>query len=120
MRSLFDEVFGEEFVRRFYGEEWDFPRVTTQDRNKSSFSNGNIREYYVNGILHREDGPAVVYLDKSKPDEYWLKGRVSSKEEVQALIDKKEETTPHYVNVDGKVYNVVGKKKLQEILNLLK
>lgn len=46
-----------------------------------SGSNGSyeiewFREYLVNGVLHREDGPARIYNDEWKSEQYWLNGEL--------------------------------------------
>ena len=38
-----------------------------------TYSNGH-KEWYLNGCLHREDGPAVEYADGDK--EWWLDGEL--------------------------------------------
>jgi len=43
---------------------------------------GNKR-WYLNGLLHREDGPAVEYADGNK--EWWLNDTPYSKEEYRLL-----------------------------------
>ena len=43
-----------------------------------------IQRWYLNGKLHREDGPAVIYPDGYK--EWWLKGKLH-REDGPAVID---------------------------------
>lgn len=42
---------------------------------------------YLDGVLHREDGPAVL-LD-GKPDQWWVHGRQYSEEEYGHFLEKK-------------------------------
>ena len=75
--------------------------------------------HYKNGMLHREDGPAVVYNKEGKEDEYWLEGKRVSKEDVDKFQEKIEENKTHYLYVDNKEYKILGKKKLEEVKKLL-
>ena len=44
-------------------------------------------KHFLNGTLHREDGPAVL-LD-GKPHQYWVNGRQYSEEEYGQFLQKK-------------------------------
>jgi hypothetical protein len=44
--------------------------------------------YKLNGLFHREDGPAVIYEDESK--KYWYKNGKMHKEDGPAVIYKDE------------------------------
>ncbi len=44
-------------------------------------------KYYRFGVLHREDGPAVLL--EGKPHEWWVQGRQYSKEEYGYFLEKK-------------------------------
>jgi len=55
------------------------PELTEQDRNWYILKGYEIQEYphvrywYLNGKLHREDGPAVEYADGRR--EWWVNGK---------------------------------------------
>ena len=44
-------------------------------------------QYYRNGALHREDGPAI--LRDGKPHQYWVHGCQYSEEEYDHFLEKK-------------------------------
>ncbi|HDV8354064.1 TPA: hypothetical protein RKT01_005939 [Burkholderia vietnamiensis] len=45
-------------------------------------------KHYRNGVLHREDGPAVLL--EGKPYEYWIDGRLFSEEEFSVYLERKK------------------------------
>ncbi len=55
--------------------------------------------YYKDGILHREDGPAIESFDKSKGNQFFLHGVELTKEEF-ILIKKKIDETDLPVAID--------------------
>lgn len=80
---------------------------------------GNVERHLKDGALHREDGPAVVYLDKSKEDEWWLEGRRATEKEVRTYAEEKEERREHVVYLrGGKPYRITG-KQLKEVEKML-
>lgn len=84
-----------------------------ENSNYSNTSN-NKTVHYKDGALHREDGPAVVYSDKSKPDEYWLDGRRSTKEEVAAFLEDRNNNKRYLLTVGTELYEMTG-SKLKEL-----
>jgi hypothetical protein len=83
-------------------------------------SDGKKTIYYKNGMVHREDGPAITYNDGKQFEEYWLNGQKVTKEEVSSLREKQEEEKEYSVYIGDREYKVKGKKKLAELENLLK
>lgn len=80
---------------------------------------GNVEKHLKEGALHREDGPAVVYLDKSKENEWWLEGRKVTEEEVKKYVAEKEEKRQHIIYLrDGQPYRITG-KQLKDIEKML-
>ena len=49
-------------------------------------SDGSIRYRKENGMLHREDGPAVQYNSDSVA--YWLNGKIYSKKDYEVQVVK--------------------------------
>ena len=64
-----------------------------EDGPAIEYANG-YKEWYFNGKLHREDGPAVEYSDGSK--EWYLNGKGLTEEE---FLNK---TKRHVIIIDGK------------------
>lgn len=94
---------------------FDFHRVVYTDT--SVVSDGTTRRVLKNGALHNEDGPALIRYDTSGKvalEEYYLDGVKSTKEEVLALKQKKEDETVHTITLGGKQYKATG-KKLREL-----
>ena len=48
-------------------------------KNGLIVNSGGDKEWYLNGKLHREDGPAIEYVDGDK--EWWLNGKEYTQEE---------------------------------------
>jgi len=72
-----------------------------------SSANG-YKAWYVNGLRHRENGPAIEYADGSKG--WYLKGLYYTEEEFNEKMNPKQDSC------DGKMVEVDGKKyKLVEI-----
>lgn len=83
-------------------------RTSTDKSGNYSNVDGIKTVHYKEGAMHREDGPAVIYADKSKPDEYWLDGRRSTKEEVDSYLARKNDKKLHVVFLDGHNYTITG------------
>lgn len=64
-------------------------------------------KHFLNGELHREDGPAVL-LD-GKPHEYWVHGRQYSEEEYGHFLEKKALKAKLESNFDEKESSKQGK-----------
>lgn len=61
-----------------YKSYWVNGNLHREDGPACEFANGT-KEYWINGTLHREDGPAVEWYDGRK--EYWINGwRLTKKE----------------------------------------
>ena len=60
-------------------------------------------DWYVNGARHREDGPAIVYANGSK--RWYLNGKQLSEEE---FLKKTQKSTP--ASCEGKIVEIEGKK----------
>ncbi|MHC3434954.1 hypothetical protein G7048_06145 [Diaphorobacter sp. HDW4B] len=70
----------------------DFTGVVRSDRVYASLANNEklsltITKHYVNGKLHKEDGPAVLW--SSGQEEYWLNDQEHTKQEFEQWQDKK-------------------------------
>lgn len=61
------------------------------------------KRYYLNGIIHREDGPAVECVDGYKA--YYLNGRLLTKTEWEKKVSTLEKKEINYTSyeVDGPV-----------------
>jgi hypothetical protein len=105
-RNAFEEL-QDDFERQFYG-------ASTRIIEYS-----NCKKYYTNGILHREDGPAVVYHDSKKPSEYWLNGTKVSKEIVEKAVEEKENNKKYILSFVDEKFEVTG-KELKEIKQFIK
>lgn len=57
--------------------------------HETNAKNGNSKRWFKNGVLHREDGPAVVWDNGSC--HYWLNGKNLSQKEWAALIKQSKE-----------------------------
>lgn len=109
MFEIFDELFNDSFFNKSIQQTY---RDNEADRK------------YVNGILHCETGPAVIYHDKSKKPEYWLNGIRVNESDINALIQKVEDAKQYQIVFEGKNYTLNSKQyrelktKLQDILKL--
>jgi hypothetical protein len=63
--------------------------ITEKPKEKKYHMFDGIREWKTNGLLHRENGPAVEKPDGSK--EYWLKGKQYPEEQYWAIIATNDE-----------------------------
>jgi hypothetical protein len=70
-------------------------------------------------MIHREDGPAITYVDGKQFGEYWLNGQKVTEADVTALRANQEEEKEHSIYIGEREYKVKGKKKLEEIKKLL-
>jgi hypothetical protein len=43
--------------------------------------------YMSNGVFHRVDGPAIVWKDKNRAQEYWFNGQPTTSEALALLKD---------------------------------
>ena len=74
-----------------------------EDGPAVEYANGN-KYWYFNGKLHREDGPAVEYVDDYKA--WYLNGKLHTQEEFNKKMNP----------CSGKIVEIDGKKyRLQEI-----
>jgi hypothetical protein len=69
---------------------------------------GVKKTYYTNGIVSREDGPAVIYRDGKV--EYWLNGKQVNKEEVDKLSEEKLNSRKVLVTVDNREFILTAKQ----------
>lgn len=87
-----------------------------------TYDDGDKVETYKNGKLHG----IVKYHDKSKPNEYWIDGRETTKEKWDAHCEKLEDERIHEVYVDGVPHRLTGKQvkelktKINEVLKIEK
>lgn len=96
------------------------PACKTYYTDQRAVDDGEKITYYRNGRVSRIDGPAVEYHDKEKgQDEWWLEGKLVTKELVEEEKEKIEAKRIHYLSIDGKTYNVTG-DKIKIIKELLK
>ena len=56
-----------EFSPRHSGQNWLL--FTTEERNVYIHSNGSGQQWFCGGMLHRDDGPAVIY---SNGEKHWF------------------------------------------------
>ena len=61
--------------------------------------------WYLNGKLHREDGPAVEHADGDKS--WWLDGRRYTKSDHKAEVARRHN---EFYTCDGKTVTIDGKK----------
>ena len=101
-RSLLDDFFS---LARVVPSYSSYSRATYTD-------DGEKITYYLDGRVHKEDGPAVEwYRGKHKGKvEYWLEGKEVTKEAVDKLREEEEVA----VVVEGKEYKVT-RKRLKEL-----
>lgn len=84
------------------------------------FSDGNKERHFKDGVLHRDDGPALIeYDDKGKvvKEVYYLEGEKTTKEAVEEHRQKIEDEKIHNIYLGNKAYRVNG-KKLRELEKL--
>ena len=99
----FDSIFDAVFVS-YEPVTYGRPRDTLQ-----IFDDGTKVEYFKNGRLHNENGPAVVYYKDSK-EEYFLEGRQVSKERIEEYKVKKEDEKIHIITIDDQDFKITGKQ----------
>lgn len=111
-------------VHPFYDIFAEFERGLSRfESSEEIYDRGDTRRYFKDGILHREDGPAVIKYGKDGKaieEQYFLEGVKKTKEEVQAYHNDKEDKKVHIVYLGEKAFKVTGKKlrELQEKLGL--
>jgi hypothetical protein len=120
--DLFDRVWGNLDAQfRDMEREWGVPNrlpiitlpsVKTKYTDKRTFHDGEKTINYVNGMIHKDNGPAVVYDDGK--EEFWLKGMKVSKQEFESHKQQLEDDKIHYVHIDGVEYTLTG-KQLKEL-----
>jgi len=88
------------------------------DGSKSWYLNGKLhredgpaiepskgsKAWYLNGKLHREDGPAVEYSDGDK--EWYLNGKPLTEKEFNVSMNPKKSCDGKIIMVDGKQYKL--------------
>lgn len=95
------------------------PATKTYYSEQRAFDDGEKITYYHNGRVSRIDGPAVVYHDDKKEDEWWLEGRQVDEDTIKKEHQKLEDERIHYVSIDGRSYEVKG-TELRKIKSILK
>jgi mannosyltransferase OCH1-like enzyme len=124
MFDIFDRMFGtmdaafRQMEREFHCPNRlpviTIPAVKTYSVDQRAYDDGEKIQKFTNGILHCETGPAVVYHDEKKEDEYWLEGRLVTKEEVEKRKEEIEDNRMHSIWIDNKEFKVTG-KRLREL-----
>jgi hypothetical protein len=64
-------------------EYWLNGYIHREDGPALEYTNGD-KIWYINGKCHREDGPAIDFVDGTK--EYWLNNKHVSKYEFERLV----------------------------------
>lgn len=95
------------------------PSVKTYSESYRTINDGESIRYFKNGMLHNDEGPAVIYQDKDKQAEYWLNGIKSTEKDVEEIKLKKEDERKHTIYLDSVPYEVTG-KQLKQIKDNLK
>ena len=62
-------------------------KIISTDLTTGSETTSTYLKYFISGILHRENGPAVLL--EGKPHEWWINGRQLSEEEYGRFLEKK-------------------------------
>ena len=100
MQTLFDSLFRD--------LQWTYPTTS----GYTYTDDGVTLTYYKNGIVHNDKGPAIKHRDGKV--EYWLNGKQTTKETVDALIEERENSRKVKVTVDGTTYTITS-KQLKEL-----
>ncbi len=100
---------GLSLVSRFFDEDFDTLFQELQDTRTKKENKSQKTIYYKNGMIHNENGPAVIHKD-GKESEYWLEGRKVTKQEVDEYRQNVEDNTKHCVYVADKTYIINGKQ----------
>lgn len=106
-----------DFIKQFFSEPEYF--YDSEMKYKKIYEDSICKRYFENGILHREDGPAVIYKDNKKPSEYWLNGIKSSKEQVEKLLNEKEDSKKYTLTLIDESFEVTG-KEIRELKQYIK
>lgn len=95
------------------------PSIKTYFTENRAVSDDEKTTYYHNGKVSRLDGPAVVWHDTEREDEWWVEGKLMTEKEVAKLKQKMEDEKEHEVFVDGKKVKIKGSKlkQLKELLD---
>lgn len=67
-------------------KEWWFNGMKHRNCGPAVIKDDGTKEWWFNGKLHREDGPAVIYANNSK--EWWLNGKQLPTKEVEEWLEK--------------------------------
>ena len=92
--------------------------MTINQPECETYANGN-KYWYLNGILHREDGPAIERANGTK---YWYLNNIEHREDGPA-VEFVDGRTSYYINnkhipqLDNK--RIYGKENLQKFLLLI-
>jgi hypothetical protein len=62
-------------------------KIISTDLVTGSETTSTYLKYFVKGILHRENGPAVLL--EGKPHEWWINGGQLTEKEYQHFLEKK-------------------------------
>ena len=94
-----------EYTVRVYddGDEywWLNGKLHREDGPAIEYANGD-KSWYLNGKLHREDGPAIEYASGDKC--WWLNGKKVTEEE------HKRQTSPVVEMTMGEIIKAIGKQ----------
>ena len=63
--------------------------------NKKEIDNNGTVRYYLNGRLHRTDGPAIERADGYK--EWYINGKKYSEQSFNEYIESKKNNCPEYI-----------------------
>jgi hypothetical protein len=126
--EVFNRIFAEfDHSFREYEKDWGvtLPSISVPgiaySSNTRIYSDGETEKHFLNGMLHCEDGPAVVKYNKKgeiESEEYFLEGVKKTKEEVETYRIDKEEKEEHLISLGNKRFKITG-KKLKELQNKL-
>jgi len=64
----------------------------------------STKEWYLNGELHREDGPAIEYANGYKS--WYLNGKELTEEEFNNYLQQRNSCDGKMVEIDGKKYRL--------------
>lgn len=89
----------------------------SRNENCRVYTDGQFEKHFKNGMLHREDGPAVIEYDtggKIVKESYFIEGEKTTKEVIEERRQKLEDERIHNVYLGNKAYRVTG-KELREL-----
>jgi hypothetical protein len=93
MDRIFDDAFGRVYTKSY---STDYRVIKYDDRTI----------HYHNGIVHREDGPAIEYVDKKKEPEYYLDGVRIDKKSFEDKLEEKARSKKYTIYVDDQPIEV--------------